>query len=89
MQNVLFGGAYSVGDASGTNPVSGGAVWTGAMFGADESETTAGRGRAVSGDARKVIPSFTTPTVNVLTVGVVKPYGATAGVTKTRRSIRC
>ena len=52
VRNVLFGGAFSVGDTTGRNPVSGSARWEGAMLGADVSETTASRGRYVAGDAR-------------------------------------
>ena len=52
VENVLFGEAFSIGDTTGRNPVSGSARWVGGMLGADVSETTASRGRYVAGDAR-------------------------------------
>lgn len=42
--------AYSLGDATGTNPVSGSATWTGAMVGS-EGAATATFGKPVRGDA--------------------------------------
>ena len=64
VRNSLFGGAFSVGDTTGRNPLSGSARWEGAMLGADVSETTASRGRYVTGDAR-IDVNFGTATVGV------------------------
>ena len=46
-----FSSAYSIGEASGSNPVSGGATWSGVMAGIDEREGTATFGNLVQGDA--------------------------------------
>ena len=64
IENVLWAGAFSVGDSTGRNPVSGSARWEGSMLGADVSETTASRGRYVQGDA-SVEVNFTASSASV------------------------
>lgn len=60
-----FTDVYSIGDASGSNPVSGSATWTGVMAGIDENEDASTFGNLLRGDATVRIPSFTSPAVNV------------------------
>lgn len=49
---------YSVGERSGSNPVSGGALWTGAMMGVDEDTESDTFGDKVIGTAQLAIPNF-------------------------------
>ena len=49
LKGTIFGGGYSLGDATGTTPT-GNATWTGKMFGGDTS-STAHRGKRIQGDA--------------------------------------
>ena len=57
---TTFADGYAVGDASGTNPVSGGSTWQGAMAGIDvsDSETEA---NLIEGDATVTIDDFDRP----------------------------
>ena len=50
LRGTVFGGAYSLGDATGTTPTFGNATWTGTMVGGDTS-LTAYRGNRIMGDA--------------------------------------
>ena len=50
LRGTVFGGAYSLGDATGTTPAFGNATWTGTMVGGDTS-LTANRGNRIMGDA--------------------------------------
>lgn len=50
LRGTVFGGAYSLGDATGTTPTFGNATWTGTMVGGDAS-LTANRGNRIMGDA--------------------------------------
>ncbi len=50
LRGTVFGGAYSLGDATGTTPTFGNATWTGTMVGGDTS-LTANRGNRIQGDA--------------------------------------
>lgn len=54
----------SLGDATGTNPISGSATWTGAMVGADVSTTDTG-GNLIEGNAEITIADFSDPKVGV------------------------
>ena len=56
--------AVSIGLATGTNPVSGGASWHGVMVGRDVSATVA-RGNAFQGNAEVTIADFANPRVGV------------------------
>ena len=60
-----FSRAYSIGDASGSNPVSGSATWTGVMAGVDEREDRATFGNLLEGDARVSIGNFSRPAVDI------------------------
>ncbi|MDE0380465.1 MAG: hypothetical protein OXI20_14600 [Rhodospirillales bacterium] len=66
-----FPNAYSVGDATGTNPapVAGGATWAGAMVGIDISDSPS-LGNAISGDAEIRIADLTNPRVDVSFTGI-------------------
>lgn len=66
-----FPDAYSVGDASGSNPspIAGGATWTGAMAGIDISDSPL-LGNRVSGDATIGIADLTSPQVDVMFTGI-------------------
>ena len=55
--------SYSVGQATGTNPVSGAASWTGVMVGADVSALTT-RGHVIQGDA-EITVDFSNTNVDV------------------------
>ena len=50
LRGTVFGGAYSLGDATGTTPAFGNATWTGTMVGGDTS-LTANRGNRIMSDA--------------------------------------
>ena len=50
LRGTIWGGAYSLGDATGTTPAFGNATWTGTMVGGDTS-STANRGNRIQGDA--------------------------------------
>ena len=50
LRGTVFGGAYSLGDATGTTPAFGNTTWTGTMVGGDTS-LTANRGNRIMGDA--------------------------------------
>ena len=50
LRGTVFGGAYSLGDTTGTTPAFGNATWTGTMVGGDTS-LTANRGNRIMGDA--------------------------------------
>ena len=50
LTGAVFGGAYSLGEATGTTPTFGNATWTGTMVGGDTS-LTAYRGNRIMGDA--------------------------------------
>lgn len=56
---------YSIGEASGSNPLSGGAIWTGVMAGVNANEDAATYGNLVTGDARLSIDDFTRPAIDV------------------------
>ena len=60
-----FSHVYSIGDATGSNPVRGGATWTGVMAGIDEREGTSTFGNLLEGDAQVGIDSFSNPDVDV------------------------
>ena len=64
---VGFG--YSVGDAAGTNPATGGGTWRGVMTGLDVS-ATATRGTPILGDAEISIADLADPVVGVAFTGV-------------------
>lgn len=61
---ATFSDVYSVGAASGSNPVSGSATWAGVMAGIDERPGDT-MGDLVEGDATLTIDSFTQPTVDL------------------------
>ena len=65
-----FTDAYSIGAASGSNPTSGGATWTGSMAGIDENEGAATFGNLVTGAATVSIPSFAQPAVDIALTGI-------------------
>ena len=50
LRGTVFGGSYSLGDATGTTPTFDNATWTGTMVGGDTS-LTAYRGNRIMGDA--------------------------------------
>lgn len=54
----------SLGRATGTNPLSGGATWSGVMVGRDVSASAA-RGNAIRGDADLTVADFNDPQVDV------------------------
>ena len=56
--------AMSIGDAAGTNPVAGGAAWSGVMVGTDVS-AAASRSHRIRGDADIAIADFANPGVGV------------------------
>ncbi len=60
---------HSMGNATGANPVSGGATWKGAMAGFDVSDT-ADRGNLIEGDATVTIDDFEQPVVDVALTGL-------------------
>ena len=64
-----FTEAYSVGSASGSNPTSGSATWTGTMAGIDENEGAATFGNLVRGDAAVTV-GFASASVNVALTGI-------------------
>lgn len=59
---------FSIGPASGTNPVSGGAVWTGVMAGIDEGQRDS-VGNLVEGNA-EVRLDFAVPEIDVRLTGI-------------------
>lgn len=59
----------SIGQATGTNPLSGSAAWNGVMVGRDVSATPT-RGDAIQGDAAITIADFTDPRVDVAFTGI-------------------
>ena len=63
---VGYIGTYSIGDATGTNPVEadGSGTWSGVMVGGDVS-ATASRGHVIQGDADITIADFSDPKVGV------------------------
>ena len=61
-----FSHVYSVGEATGSNPTSGGATWTGVMAGIDERENRSTFGNLVEGDAQVRIDNFSAPAVDVM-----------------------
>lgn len=66
LQGTAFGHSYSVGDATGTNPIAegGSGTWTGVVVGADVSATVA-RGHKIQGDAEITIADFADPMVSI------------------------
>ena len=60
---------HSMGNATGTNPVSGSATWKGAMAGFAVSDT-ADRGNLIEGDATVTIDDFDQPAVDVALTGL-------------------
>ncbi|MCY4420121.1 MAG: hypothetical protein OXC42_02535 [Gammaproteobacteria bacterium] len=60
-----FTSVYSIGNASGSNPLSGSATWTGVMAGIDENEDATTFGNLVTGNATVTIDNFSTPRVGV------------------------
>ena len=54
----------SIGSATGTNPLSGGATWSGVMVGRDVSASAA-RGNEIQGNADLTIGDFADPRINV------------------------
>lgn len=54
----------SLGRATGTNPLSGGAAWNGVIVGIDVSASTA-QGNAIQGDADLTISDFTDPKLDI------------------------
>ena len=60
-----FTDVYSIGEASGTNPVSGSATWIGMMAGIDENENASTFGNLVEGDATVTIGNFAQPAVDI------------------------
>ena len=60
-----FTEVYSVGAASGSNPISGSAAWKGVMAGIDEDKNAATFGNLVTGDARVSIDDFNRPAVGI------------------------
>ena len=73
----VFSHVYSVGDATGTNPVSGSATWDGAMVGTDVSDAET-KGNTIVGDATIRINDFNVPAVHVGFVNVVDQDTGTA-----------
>lgn len=66
---ALVGYGYSVGDAAGTNPTTGGGTWSGVMTGFDASPT-ATRGSPILGDAEISIADLADPVVDVAFTGI-------------------
>ena len=60
-----FTEVYSIGAASGSNPVSGSAEWTGVMAGIDEDDGASTFGNLVTGDASITIDSFSSPSLDI------------------------
>ena len=56
---------YSIGDTSGTNPVTGSATWTGAMTGIDVSNGFDRLGSVIEGDATLTIGDLASPEVDL------------------------
>ena len=67
--------SYSIGQATGTNPVSGTASWTGVMVGADVSALTT-RGHVIQGDA-EITVDFSNTNVDVTFTNI---YDLDAGI---------
>lgn len=63
------GYGYSVGDAAGTNPATGGGTWRGVMTGLDVS-ATATRGSPILGDAEISIADLADPVVGIAFTGI-------------------
>lgn len=66
---ALVGYGYSVGDAAGTNPTTGGGTWSGVMTGFDASPT-ATRGSPILGNAEISIADLADPVVGVAFTGI-------------------
>ncbi len=60
----VFADVFSVGNATGTNPISGSATWRGAVVGVDASETD-DKGNVIIGDAMVGISNFSNPSASV------------------------
>ena len=56
---------YSLGDASGSNPIAGSATWEGVMVGVDGTENAPTAGNLVTGDATITMDDFTVPVVDI------------------------
>ena len=61
---------YSIGEASGSNPISGGATWTGVMAGINANEDATTFSNLVTGDAVVSIDDFSQPAVDVAFTGI-------------------
>lgn len=65
VREEVFADMYSIGNATGTNPVSGSATWRGAVAGVDQSETDT-EGNVILGNATLTIDDFVTPSIDVV-----------------------
>ena len=61
-----FSHTYSIGSASGSNPTTGSATWTGVMAGIDVREGASTFGNIVEGDAQVSIDDFYRPAIDVM-----------------------
>ena len=66
-----FSQAYSVGQATGTNPVTGSATWLGVMAGIDEREGASTFGNLLLGDAALTIDNFARPGVDLSFTNII------------------